>query len=70
MTVFNRGAARPIAPIECVPSPQAAFGMKWDCDRAEMARRLKALRLALSTASIDAWLNSIGLSAPTGGYLN
>ena len=28
MTALNRGAARPIAPIECVPSPQAFFGMK------------------------------------------
>ena len=54
MTNLNKAAARPIAPIECVPCPQSAFRTKWDCDRDELKEKLRAFSVALIDDKIEA----------------
>jgi hypothetical protein len=55
-------APRPIAPIEGLPSPQSAFGMKWDCDTEQLSDKLKALIASLNSDKINGWAFSIGFT--------
>ena len=54
-TCYNKKGARPVAPIECVPSPQSAFGLKWDCCPEDLAERLKILTRNLNFDKMEAW---------------
>ncbi len=70
MTETNKSAPRPIAPIECVPSPQSAFGLKWDCDPKVLSDKLYAFVIALNFDKIESWATSVGLDRDTKEYRN
>jgi hypothetical protein len=66
LTDFNKDKPRPTAPIECVPSPQSAFGLEWDCNRAELEGRLRTLGMQLNFDKVDGWMNTEGISSQAG----
>ena len=54
---------RPIALIEALPSPQSAFGMKWDCDTELLSGKLKALIASLNSDRLTGWATSVGIAS-------
>ncbi len=55
-------APRLVAPIEGLPSPQSAFGMRWDCEPEKLAIKLRALIATLNSDKLTGWEVSAGIA--------